>query len=246
MVIQHTLMVKFTYLFINLFTIAIPLGRSFEPRIGFYKKWRFYIPALLITAVFFLVWDYLKIQHGVWMFNPNYITGINLYGIPIEEILFFITVPYACTFIYETIGHFVKGISIPHAVRKALLVLCVAAFAVSFSLFVKAYTFSVLFIGGPVIGLATILLPEKAFNNFLLTYLISLLPMAVVNGLLTALPIVIYNNAENSGVRIGTIPVEDFLYCAILLCMNIALYEWQKYKGNSSFRIITPLGARIT
>ena len=26
------------------------------------------------------------------------------------------------------------------------------------------------------------------------------------------------------------IPVEDFLYAAILLCMNISLYEWRKNK----------------
>jgi lycopene cyclase domain-containing protein len=54
--------------------------------------------------------------------------------------------------------------------------------------------------------------------------------MFVVNGVLTGLPVVIYNNMENSGIRIGTIPVEDFLYNAILLAMNIGLYEWFKLK----------------
>ena len=50
--------------------------------------------------------------------------------------------------------------------------------------------------------------------------------MLVVNGFLTALPVVIYNNNENLNFRIGTIPVEDFAYSAILLVMNIALYQW--------------------
>jgi len=52
--------------------------------------------------------------------------------------------------------------------------------------------------------------------------------MAVVNGLLTSLPVVTYDNMQNLGIRIGTIPIEDFLYAAILLSMNISLYQWQK------------------
>jgi lycopene cyclase domain-containing protein len=56
--------------------------------------------------------------------------------------------------------------------------------------------------------------------------------MLIVNGLLTALPVVIYNDLENIGVRIGSIPVEDFFYCFILLLMNISLYEYfQKYSA---------------
>lgn len=239
-------MLKYTYLLINLLTIVVPLGRSFEERIGFYKKWRYYFPALLITGLFFLTWDYLKIQHGVWAFNPRYITGIKLFGIPLEEILFFITVPYACTFIYETVSLFIKRNLFPSALRLLLIAASIAAFVYSFPLFDKAYTFSVLFIGGVVIGLSAALLPAKAFDKFILTYLISLLPMAIVNGLLTGLPIVIYNNAENSCIRIGTIPIEDFLYSAILLCMNIALYEWQKHKYKFNPPSLTPLNPHIT
>lgn len=57
-------------------------------------------------------------------------------------------------------------------------------------------------------------------------YFISIIPMLIVNGLLTALPVVIYDNSQNLGIRVGTIPVEDFLYSAIMLLMNVAIYEW--------------------
>jgi lycopene cyclase domain-containing protein len=62
-------------------------------------------------------------------------------------------------------------------------------------------------------------------------YTISLIPMAIVNGFLTALPVVIYDNTQNLGIRIGSIPVEDFIYSAILLLMNIALYERSRQRN---------------
>jgi lycopene cyclase domain-containing protein len=63
-----------------------------------------------------------------------------------------------------------------------------------------------------------------------MTYLVSLIPFAVVNGILTSLPVLIYKNEENLSFRIGTIPVEDFFYSMLLLLINITLYEQLKDK----------------
>ncbi len=221
---------KFTYLLINFFTILIPLARTWEPKLQFYKKFRLWFPGMLFTAVFFLTWDYFKTKYGVWSFNDEYILGPRVGGLPIEEILFFFTVPYACTFIYEAMSHF-WGSGIPaFKLRTTVYVLSVILLVASFFVTDKAYTFSVLFIGGLYFPVAARLLRGNTLSIFMVTYLISLLPMAIVNGLLTALPVVIYDNTQNMNVRIGTIPVEDFLYAAILLCMNISLYEWKKTK----------------
>jgi lycopene cyclase domain-containing protein len=222
---------RFTYLLLNVFTIAVPLFRSFEPRINFISKWKYFVPANVITSIFFLVWDYFKTTYGVWHFNDRYIVGIKFFGLPLEEILFFITVPYACTFIYETVLLFVNRRLFPDNLNKVFAVVSISGFFLSFFLFEKAYTFSVLFIGGIMFLVASRLLSAERFEKFFITYSISLLPMLLVNGLLTGLPVVIYNNAENIGFRIGTIPVEDFLYGAMLLLMNIGLYEWQKNKA---------------
>lgn len=48
----------------------------------------------------------------------------------------------------------------------------------------------------------------------------------VVNGYLTWRPIVLYGDQFNLGFRIGTIPVEDYLYGFALLTMNIVLWEY--------------------
>jgi lycopene cyclase domain-containing protein len=50
-----------------------------------------------------------------------------------------------------------------------------------------------------------------------------------VNGYLTA-HIVLYNSQQILGLRIGTIPVEDFIYGFALVTLCISLWEWQKNK----------------
>ena len=219
---------KWTYLLINFFTVLIPAVRSAEPKLRFYSKLKYFLPGMTFTAIFFIVWDYFKTKAGVWGFNDKYILGIKFFGLPLEELLFFVSVPYACTFIYEAISHFF-GYRVPDSKnRKVVCLVSVLAIIASFFVVGKVYTFSVLFVGGLVFPIVTWLLPGNSLNIFFITYFISLIPMAVVNGLLTSLPVVTYDNTQNLGIRIGSIPVEDFIYAAILLAMNISLYQRQK------------------
>lgn len=64
---------------------------------------------------------------------------------------------------------------------------------------------------------------------FFRTYAVCLVPFILVNGALTgsvtSQPIVWYDNAENLGMRIGSIPVEDAFYLLPLLWLVIFQYE---------------------
>lgn len=75
--------------------------------------------------------------------------------------------------------------------------------------------------------------------QFLMTYLVLLLPFFIVNGLLTgtglASPIVWYNNAENMEIRLLTIPLEDVFYGFGLLFLNVFFFEiFKKNEINDS------------
>jgi lycopene cyclase domain-containing protein len=59
---------------------------------------------------------------------------------------------------------------------------------------------------------------------------VALIPMAFVNGILTGNPVLIYDDAENLGIRIGTIPFEDFFYNLLYMTWMISLYEWYKLR----------------
>ncbi|MBS1612855.1 MAG: lycopene cyclase domain-containing protein [Bacteroidetes bacterium] len=216
---------KYTYLLIDLFTILVPLIASFDKRIHFVKQWRYYFPANIFVAICFLVWDYFFTLNGIWGFNHQYITSIYLFNLPIEEVLFFITVPYSCTFIHESLKYFFpKPINL---LASKYLFYIVGGIMLVGSFFAThlAYTYSVLLTGGLTLLVLPSIFPPALLNLFSITFMLSLLPMLVVNGLLTYLPVVVYNNTQNCGIRIGTIPIEDFAYALVLLGMNIAIYE---------------------
>ncbi|HQY12037.1 MAG TPA: lycopene cyclase domain-containing protein, partial [Ferruginibacter sp.] len=80
-----------------------PLALSFDKKVAFYKNWKYLFPAMLFPALLYIAWDMYFTTKGVWSFNEAYITGINIINLPLEEVLFFLIVPYCCVFIYACI-----------------------------------------------------------------------------------------------------------------------------------------------
>ncbi len=218
----------YTYFIILLLCVAGPLALSFDKKVAFYKKWKFVFPAMIFPAFFFIVWDIFFTSAGVWSFNENYICGIKLFNIPVEEALFFFVVPYCCTFIYECIRCYfpeLKNTKGSNLVLANIASLCAFGAVVYYD---RAYTFYTGTFNAMLICI--ILLFRKKMNwfngkTFLFSYLIILLPFLAVNGVLTSWPVVIYNNAENVGKRIFTIPFEDIFYGMLLVLGNIVFFE---------------------
>ncbi len=219
----------YTYLLINIFSILIPLLFSFEKRLSFYKLWKALFPAVLITGSFFIVWDHYMTLWNVWQFNPAYVLGINVWGLPIEEWLFFLTIPYSCLFIYESLNFLIKKDHLLRFSKNFSIVLIVILSITALLNTDKSYTWIKLSL--TALMLVFVVLKKFPFiGKFYRTYLVSLIPFLIVNGILTSLPVVIYNDTENLGIRIFTIPVEDTMYSLLLLLMNVVLFEFFKKK----------------
>lgn len=54
--------------------------------------------------------------------------------------------------------------------------------------------------------------------------------MFIVNGYLTWRPIVIYNESKMLGIRLFTIPVEDFFFGFSLIGLNLIIWEFYNRK----------------
>jgi lycopene cyclase domain-containing protein len=223
---------KFAYLLINLFTIIGPLAGSFQPTVNFKSKWKYAIPAVAIVAVPFLIWDAVFTKWGVWGFNSKYYLGIKAAGLPVEEWMFFITVPFACLLIYEAVCTLNKT-NKWNRIFLNLATISGAAFMFLAIMFIyQQYTFAAFLFAGALLFIHGTLLKKKYFSNFAIAYIISLIPFFIVNGILTALPVVWYNDQENFGIRIFSIPIEDSVYSLLLLLGNVTVYEAIKNKQN--------------
>jgi len=217
---------KSTYLLINFFTIIFPVALSFDKRVQFHKNWKFIWPGMAITGMVFLFWDVLFTVKGVWSFNSSYITGITVLKLPIEEILFFLTVPFACIFIYACLNFYIKREIDMRLTRIISNLIIIFSILILIFYHHRIYTRVTFTLTAFLVILFQFIYKVRWLNRFYVTYIVALIPFYIINGILTSLPVVLYNNTENLGYRIGTIPVEDHFYLMALLLMNIGLYEY--------------------
>ncbi len=218
------------YLLFDLLILAGPLVLSLMPRYEFRSRARSIGIATLAVAVPFILWD-AAVAGSHWWFDPRYTLGIELFGLPIEEVLFFISVPYACVFSWETL------VGAP----KARATLSPWTYALPGVLLVAGT--AVLLTGGPgYTGLTLLALGlAGALDHMLGTGLLRMprywafaglvaLFTGVFNTYLTWRPVVHYGEAHQLGVRVGTIPVEDFGYGLALCTASVVLYQWHQVR----------------
>ena len=215
---------NFEYLIFNAIVISGPAFFGSLKCCYIWNHWKQMLIAIVIPAIPFLLWDAL-VTGAHWHFNPKYVSGIKIINLPIEEILFFITVPFACLFTWEMIIRRAKEKQIDMQGLRLLLYLALPAGIYFFSIG-KQYTgltLSFIFLANLVDQfLKTNLLFDPRFYFYLLLIVIFTL---IFNGYLTWRPVVTYGVDYQLDFRIVTIPVEDFFYGISLLWMNTSLYK---------------------
>jgi len=212
-------MEKYYYLLIDFFTILFPFLLSFDKKVAFYKSWKPIFKGLLAGGLIFLIWDHFFTINNIWSFNPKYISGIHIASLPIEEVLFFILIPYACLFIWHCVeAYFPKtiGLKFSKYVWIGLSLFSVLVLVTYHERMYTLVTFSLLLL----ISIYFTWKEKPWHSSFIIAYIISLIPFFIVNGLLTSIPIVLYNDMENVAFRWGTIPFEDSFYMLALLMLN--------------------------
>ncbi|HEX9971915.1 MAG TPA: lycopene cyclase domain-containing protein [bacterium] len=216
------------YLIFNLIVISGPLSLSFDRKVHFVDKWNNVFKAILISLAVFVIWDSI-VTGRHWWFNDIYTLGFKLLKLPIEEWLFFITIPYASLFIWEVFAAYFKN----RELKRLQIIRSILYFGipVGIGLFIlgKEYTGLVLI----ALGLVALLdwkLKTKMFIQLrTIQYLaISALAMLIFNGYLTWRPVLLYSEAFQLNVRIFTIPIEDFGYGYALILLCTILYEYFK------------------
>lgn len=209
-------MKPFTYLLILFFTVIVCFIASFDKRIEFYKHFASFLKAAVVVAIPFILWDAWFTLHGVWWFNFNYTVGIVILGLPIEEWLFFICIPFSCLFTYYCCDKFFN-LSWTAAFNNMIVFASVIICSLMALLYTdRAYTFVTALV--TVVTLIYLHFYARAswIGQASLVFFILMAGFFPVNGILTGTglesPIVNYNPDESLGVRMLTIPIEDAVY----------------------------------
>lgn len=86
----------------------VPLVASFYPPLKFYKNTRALLLSIAIILVIFGMWDVYATYRGHWQFDPAAVWKVRIINLPLEEVLFFVVIPFCSIFTWEIFNYF-KG-----------------------------------------------------------------------------------------------------------------------------------------
>lgn len=220
---------NFTYLLLALRIILVPILILCVKKTNFSHTIKFAIPAVLITAAIFSIPTTLLVLSGAWSFNEEYITGIYLWKMPIEEIIFYIAILLAGIGIYAALNESFPNNALDKfslSVSNVILGVCVAMLFFTYTKWYSATTFGILFV---LLIFIEYIGKIRFMYRFYRAFLVFLVLFYICQLMVAQLPIITYSDTFN--LKIGNIPFESQFYFMGMLLMSIYLFEWFKGKA---------------
>ncbi|HNC64904.1 MAG TPA: lycopene cyclase domain-containing protein [Chitinophagales bacterium] len=209
-------MMSFTYILVLFFTVIICFIASFDKRLQFNKHFGAFLKASVLVAIPFIAWDVWFTAKGVWWFNINYTMGLNIAGLPLEEWLFFIFIPFSCIFTYYSIDKFFKMEWLSGFNNLIVFITVIVCSVTALLYYDKIYTLITSLSAILTVVYLHFIAKADWISKASLVFTILMLGFLPVNGILTGTgldtPIVNYNPDDFLGIRILTIPIEDSVY----------------------------------
>ena len=207
---------------------------SFDGKVAFYKNFKYLFPAIIAIAIPFIIWDQLFTEKGVWGFNPDYLQGLFIGELPLEEVLFFFMIPYCCVFIYEVLNAYFPNAALHRLTLMFSIFMVLSGLLMAITHLDHWYTLSAC---GLTVFIIALVMQKKYiwYPRAIFAFVVALFPFFLVNGTLTGMftdePIVWYSAEHNVGLRWGTIPLEDVFYNFSLLIPIIGIYHALKTRA---------------
>ena len=81
---------------------TLPLNRFFH--LGLLSQVRRLVLSIAPVFVVFVAWDLAATHAGHWTFDPEQTLPLRFFGLPLEELGFFVVIPLAGLLTYEAVG----------------------------------------------------------------------------------------------------------------------------------------------
>jgi lycopene cyclase domain-containing protein len=216
-----------TYLLLLLVYLIIPAILSLKSKVRFVFQLRYIFPAAVFSGAIFILWNIRFTELGIWNFNPNFLTGIEILKIPVEEWLALIIIPLSSAYIYEWLKIKLEYFDKPNSFLALSLVIFITTGILAYSFRKNIFTFFTFFLTAIYLGYTVF---RNRFKNhytkFYLTFIITLVPFIIVSALLNTMPVVVYNADHIIGVGVFGVPIEKIGYLFLLLLINTTIFEY--------------------
>jgi lycopene cyclase domain-containing protein len=90
---------------------SVPLLLSFWPPLKFYRRPAALVSSIALIVLVFGAWDVFATWRGHWSFDPRGVWDFRVINLPVEEVLFFVVIPFCCIFTWEVVKFFKEKIS---------------------------------------------------------------------------------------------------------------------------------------
>jgi len=219
----------FIYIGILLVTFIIPVLLELRKSTGFFYNLKYLVPAIVFSGAIYIIWDLRFEEKSIWVFNNEFLTGISILNLPLEEWIYFFVLPFLGVFIYEFVKHRFNNFEYPKFFLAFSLVLLVLFGIIAYLSRQKLFPFFLFFLLTIYLGYTVFRNRfKKHYSKFYLAFFILIIPFTIINGVITTLPVIEYNPDHILGIHVYAIPVENFASLFLLFIMNITIYEYLK------------------
>jgi lycopene cyclase domain-containing protein len=241
------------YWFVLGLTFVGPFFLGFHKSLSFNQSWKSISLAILVIMTIYIPWDILFTHWEIWQFNSQFTSDTYWLRLPLEEWLFFIATPYSCIFVWRCVQYYFPNMAAldrnnsPKLSWLLLLLLLLMGGILIFRNPQGWYTTTALFAGLGLTLFHFIFNPAH-FSGKILTWFILMVPFFICNGILTGIHfweyplintnlesishfVVGYNPNENAGIRIWSVPAEDFFYGMGFFWIGAGIYDFMERKS---------------
>jgi lycopene cyclase domain-containing protein len=218
---------NFWYLLIILVMTGVTMFFIIKKTIVFFMELKYMLPAIIFSGAILILLNIRFLETGIINYNLNYLVGKNFFNLPIEEWLFLLIMSLFSFSVYILVTVKFDNFEKPALFMAISIILLLGFGLLAWFSRQKVVPFFIFF-------LLTIYFGYIIFRNrfkkhlakFYISYLISVIPFFLIKGILNTLPIVFYDSEYTLGIRLFSVPVEEFGYLFLLVLINITIFEY--------------------
>ncbi|HSO85854.1 MAG TPA: lycopene cyclase domain-containing protein [Draconibacterium sp.] len=218
---------NFWYLLILFVMAGVTMFFIIKKTIVFFMELKYMLPAIIFSGAIFILLNIRFLESGIINYNLNYLVGKNFFSLPIEEWLFLLIMSLFSFSVYILVAVKFDNFEKPALFMAISIILLLGFGLIAWFSRQKVVPFFNFFLLTIYFGYTIFRNRFKQhFAKFYISYIIVVIPFFLIKGILNTLPIVFYNTEHTLGIRLISVPVEEFGYLFLLMLINITIFEY--------------------